>query len=92
MSRAARLGAFVLATLTILVIGVLVIGSKQYLFTPTYQLRAQFDNVAGSTDPDRVIADFEKQRPEVLILAFNSLEKAERYYCPRPEKLHGLWS
>ena len=43
-------------------------------------LRDEFDNVAGSTDPDRVIADFEKQRPEVLILAFNGLEKAERYY------------
>ncbi len=43
-------------------------------------LRDEFDNVAGSTDQDRVIADFEKQRPEVLVLAFNGLEKAERYY------------
>ncbi len=47
MSRAARLGAFILVTLTILVAGVFIIGSKQYLFTSTYQLRAQFDNVAG---------------------------------------------
>jgi len=47
MSRAARLGAFIVATLAILVAGVFVIGSKQYLFSSTYQLKAQFDNVAG---------------------------------------------
>jgi phospholipid/cholesterol/gamma-HCH transport system substrate-binding protein len=47
MSRAARLGAFILATLAILVVGVFIIGSKQYLFSSTYQLKAQFDNVAG---------------------------------------------
>jgi phospholipid/cholesterol/gamma-HCH transport system substrate-binding protein len=47
MSRAARLGAFIVATLTILVIGVFIIGSKQYLFSSTYQLKAQFDNVVG---------------------------------------------
>jgi phospholipid/cholesterol/gamma-HCH transport system substrate-binding protein len=47
MSRAARLGAFIVATLAILVAGVFIIGSKQYLFSSTYQLKAQFDNVAG---------------------------------------------
>jgi phospholipid/cholesterol/gamma-HCH transport system substrate-binding protein len=47
MSRAARLGAFIVATLSILVVGVFIIGSKQYLFSSTYQLKAQFDNVAG---------------------------------------------
>jgi phospholipid/cholesterol/gamma-HCH transport system substrate-binding protein len=47
MSRAARLGAFILATLAILATGVFVIGSKQYLFSSTYQLKAQFDNVVG---------------------------------------------
>jgi phospholipid/cholesterol/gamma-HCH transport system substrate-binding protein len=47
MSRAARLGAFIVVTLTILVVGVFIIGSKQYLFSSTYQLKAQFDNVAG---------------------------------------------
>jgi phospholipid/cholesterol/gamma-HCH transport system substrate-binding protein len=34
-------------TLAILVAGVFIIGSKQYLFSSTYQLKAQFDNVAG---------------------------------------------
>jgi phospholipid/cholesterol/gamma-HCH transport system substrate-binding protein len=47
MSRIARLGAFIVATLAILAIGVFVIGSKEYLFRSTYQLKAQFDNVAG---------------------------------------------
>jgi phospholipid/cholesterol/gamma-HCH transport system substrate-binding protein len=47
MSRVARLGAFIVATLAILAVGVFIIGSKQYLFTSTYQLKARFDNVAG---------------------------------------------
>lgn len=47
MSRAARLGAFIVFTLTILVAGVFIIGSKQYLFSSTYQVKAQFGNVAG---------------------------------------------
>jgi outer membrane protein OmpA-like peptidoglycan-associated protein len=47
MSRAARLGIFIVATLAILVVGVFIIGSKQYLFSSTYQLKAQFDDVVG---------------------------------------------
>jgi phospholipid/cholesterol/gamma-HCH transport system substrate-binding protein len=47
MSRAARLGAFLIATLTILVSGIFIIGGKQYLFTPTYRLNAQFGSVVG---------------------------------------------
>ena len=47
MSRAARLGAFIVASLAILSAGVFIIGSKQYLFSSTYQLKAQFDNVVG---------------------------------------------
>jgi phospholipid/cholesterol/gamma-HCH transport system substrate-binding protein len=47
MSRAARLGAFLVVTLAILVAGVFIIGSKQYLFNSTYQVKAQFSNVAG---------------------------------------------
>ncbi|MDP1680457.1 MAG: response regulator [Burkholderiales bacterium] len=43
-------------------------------------LSDEFENVVVSTNPEHAIEDFEKQRPEVLILAFNSLEKAERYY------------
>jgi len=47
MSRVARLGAFIVMTLAILAAGVFIIGSKEYLFSSTYQLKAQFDNVAG---------------------------------------------
>src|SRR5271157_1382037 len=47
MSRAARLGAFIIATLLILAAGIFVIGSKQYLFSDTYRLKAQFPTVVG---------------------------------------------
>src|ERR1700722_12526649 len=47
MSRAAWLGGFIVATLAILVGGIFIIGGKQYLFSSTYQLKAQFDNVEG---------------------------------------------
>jgi len=47
MSRAARLGAFIILTLAVLAAGVFFIGSKEYLFGSTYQLKAKFDNVAG---------------------------------------------
>jgi phospholipid/cholesterol/gamma-HCH transport system substrate-binding protein len=47
MSRAARLGAFIIATLGILAAGIFIIGSKQYLFTSTYRLKAQFATVVG---------------------------------------------
>jgi len=43
-------------------------------------LRDEFENVVTSTNPEQAVEDFEKHRPEVLILAFNNLEKAERYY------------
>jgi phospholipid/cholesterol/gamma-HCH transport system substrate-binding protein len=47
MSKVARLGAFIIVTLAILATGVFIIGSKEYLFRPTYQLKTQFNNVAG---------------------------------------------
>ena len=47
MLRVTRLGAFIVGTLAVLAGGVFIIGSKEYLFRSTYQLKAQFDNVAG---------------------------------------------
>jgi len=47
MSRVARLGAFIVLALAVLAAGVFIIGGKNYLFRSTYQLKAQFDNVAG---------------------------------------------
>ena len=47
MSRTARLGAFIVGTLAVLALGIFLIGSKKYLFTPTYQLKTKFSTVAG---------------------------------------------
>src|SRR6202158_756978 len=47
MSRAARLGAFIIATLAILAAGIFLIGSKKYLFFSTSRLKAQFATVVG---------------------------------------------
>ena len=47
MSRAARLGAFIIATLAILVSAIFIIGGKQYLFSSTYRLSAEFNSVVG---------------------------------------------
>lgn len=43
-------------------------------------LQDEFENVFISTNPDKAISDFEHCMPNVLILAFDSLEKAELYY------------
>lgn len=43
-------------------------------------LSDEFDTVSISTEPDKSVEDFERIKPQVLILAFNTLEKAERYY------------
>lgn len=43
-------------------------------------LREEFEKVVTSTDVDQAAHDFERHQPDVLILAFNGLEKAERYY------------
>ena len=50
MSRVARLGVFIVGTLAVLATGVFIVGSKEYLFRSTYQLKAQFENVAGLAD------------------------------------------
>jgi len=47
MSRTARLGVFIFATLAILAIGIFLIGSKQFLFSSSYHIKANFDSVAG---------------------------------------------
>jgi len=47
MSSNFRLGVFVIAMLLIFAAGVFWIGSKQFLFTSTYHLNADFQNVAG---------------------------------------------
>ena len=43
-------------------------------------LEEEFPRVFISTAPDAAAQDFERHRPDVLVLAFNALEKAERHY------------
>lgn len=43
-------------------------------------LEDEFGKVAISTDAGAAARDFERHRPGVLVLAFDTLEKAERYY------------
>ncbi len=40
----------------------------------------EFSDLQVSTDPELFLADFEKCRPDVLVLAFNTIGKAEHYY------------
>lgn len=47
MSRAFRLGVFIVLALLIFAGGVFWIGKKQFLFHSTYRLKAEFQNVAG---------------------------------------------
>lgn len=44
------------------------------------QLEPHFPQVRASSDPDKALADFEACLPDVLVLAFDSLEKSQRYY------------
>lgn len=43
-------------------------------------LQDEFHNVRLSTNADFAVEDFEQHRPSVLILAFDTLEAAQRYY------------
>lgn len=47
MSTAFRVGLLVFMALLFLSIGVFLIGNKDFLFTPTYRLKADFQNVSG---------------------------------------------
>lgn len=43
-------------------------------------LNVEFANVMFSTDPNKAVSDFDQCKPKVLILGFNSLDKAQTYY------------
>lgn len=43
-------------------------------------LSGTVDRVVTSTDPAKVVEDFEHRLPQVTVLAFDALAKAERYY------------
>ncbi len=54
--------------------------SKQDAILIKKLLNTDFDKISTSTDPNQAIADFFHHLPNILILAFNSLEQSERYY------------
>ncbi len=86
MSRAFRLGAFIVATLGILAAGVFLVGSKQFLFSSTYRVRAEFANVAGLTQGADVQVGGTRQgtvnhielpkRPNGKVIVFLDLDRA----------------
>ncbi|TAN53059.1 MAG: response regulator [Methylococcaceae bacterium] len=43
-------------------------------------LAKEFEDVFLSTNPELAVKDFESRTPDMLVLAFNSLEKTKRYY------------
>jgi phospholipid/cholesterol/gamma-HCH transport system substrate-binding protein len=47
MSRAFRLGIFIVGALLALGVGIFLIGNHRFLFTSTYRLRAEFSTVSG---------------------------------------------
>lgn len=44
------------------------------------QLTKTFKSVRVSTDGNRAVQDFDETKPDVLVLAFDTLDKAQRYY------------
>ncbi|MBC7779148.1 MAG: response regulator [Proteobacteria bacterium] len=45
-----------------------------------HQLEGEFKTVRASTLAERAVQDFEEFKPDVLVLAFDQLDKAQRYY------------
>ena len=43
-------------------------------------LNNEFATIHVTSDPDRAVADFDARRPDVLILAFDKIAKAEQFY------------
>jgi len=85
MSKALRVGLFLVATLSILAAGVFLIGSKQFLFASTYRVRAEFPNVAGLSQGADVLVGGTRQgtvarielpkRPDGKVVVFLDLDR-----------------
>src|ERR1700722_20060650 len=57
MSTAFRIGVLAFLALACLAVGIFLIGNKDLLFTQTYQLNAQFQNVGGLNNGSEVRID-----------------------------------
>ncbi len=54
------------------------------------QLQEHFEHVKLSTNPDRGVADFQTHQTDVLVLAFNTIAKAQSYYLGLYRTLQSL--
>jgi len=52
------------------------------------QLEPEFEFIRASTDARRAVEDFEEYRPDVLVLAFDGLDKAQRYCVGLDQRSH----
>lgn len=43
-------------------------------------LGEDFDQIETSSDPEQAVRDFERYRPQVVVLAFKALEESQRFY------------
>ena len=88
MSREFRLGLFIVGTLLTLAAGVFLIGNKELLFSSTYGLKAEFQNVAGLNNAAEVrVGGIHEgtvrridlpRRPDGKVTVIMDLEKATR--------------
>lgn len=54
-------------------------------------LKKEFEKILISTNPDKAVEDFDHSPPNVIVLAFDTLVKSERYYLElyrRSHKIH----
>jgi phospholipid/cholesterol/gamma-HCH transport system substrate-binding protein len=76
MSRAARLGAFIIVTLVLLAAGIFIIGGKEYLFKSTYEVKSQFNNVSGlQQGADVLVGGVHSGTVRAIMLPHNPTEK-----------------
>jgi len=76
MSKAFRLGAFIFGGLLVLAAGIFLIGNKEFLFSSTYTVRADFQNVAGLIDGAEVrVAGLHEGTVKQIILPKRAQDK-----------------
>ena len=42
-------------------------------------LEDEFGTIAISTNPERIVEEYQEAQPDVLVLAFNGMDKSQRY-------------
>ena len=101
MSKAFRLGLFIVATLLILAAGVFLIGDKQFLFSSTYRVKAEFQNAAGLDDGAVVrVGGIQKGtvkyislpgRPDQKVTVVMNLDRSTRNIVKKDSDRRNFW-